>query len=76
MTSVQCLSCGDVITSRHVHDFRYCMCGKLFIDGGNEYLRCGGWKQGGPEEHLRVITDCNGKRQNEPLSLEEINARS
>ena len=39
---VQCFSCKDAIWSRHRHDFRKCSCGKTFVDGGRDYLRCGG----------------------------------
>ena len=37
-----CKACGDVIESTHVHDFRSCKCGKIFVDGGREYIRVGG----------------------------------
>ena len=36
---VRCLSCGDDIFSVHVHDFVQCSCGKVAVDGGNEYIR-------------------------------------
>jgi len=40
--SIKCLSCDDEIESRHVHDFKFCKCGKIAVDGGHEYLkRCG-----------------------------------
>lgn len=39
---IKCLHCGDIIESQHVHDFRTCKCKKVFIDGGNHYLRTGG----------------------------------
>lgn len=38
---VMCLSCGDSIYSKHVHDFKYCSCKKVFVDGGYDYLRYG-----------------------------------
>lgn len=37
-----CRSCGEILESRHVHDFRSCGCGKSFVDGGRDYLRRGG----------------------------------
>lgn len=37
----KCNLCGDVIESVHVHDFKYCKCGRIFVDGGHEYLRRG-----------------------------------
>lgn len=35
---IQCDWCGDVITSYTVHDFKFCKCGKVFVDGGTDYL--------------------------------------
>lgn len=37
--AVRCLLCGDVIESTHVHDFKFCSCGNVAVDGGTEYLR-------------------------------------
>ena len=39
---IKCLKCGDVIESKHVHDFVSCTCGAVSVDGGRDYLkRCG-----------------------------------
>ena len=35
----QCLLCNDIVESRHRHDFRWCSCGSLAVDGGLAYLR-------------------------------------
>lgn len=40
--AAQCAKCGDVVESKHVHDFAACSCGAIFVDGGLEYLRAGG----------------------------------
>lgn len=37
----QCSNCGDIIESKHVHDFVTCSCGRIFTDGGHEYIRRG-----------------------------------
>jgi tRNA(Ile2) C34 agmatinyltransferase TiaS len=37
----QCRKCGDVIESKHRHDFVRCKCGAIFTDGGKEYIRRG-----------------------------------
>lgn len=37
--AVRCDECNDVIESKHVHDFLYCKCGNIAVDGGLEYLR-------------------------------------
>ena len=40
--TVQCPKCKDIIYSRARHDYRYCSCGAIFVDGGLDYLRYGG----------------------------------
>ena len=35
----RCLTCGDTIESKHVHDFVNCRCGDTSVDGGLDYLR-------------------------------------
>ena len=36
---VKCKKCGDIIFSAHVHDFVYCSCKSVAVDGGQEYLK-------------------------------------
>lgn len=43
MSRGQCLECNDIIESKHRHDFQKCKCGKSFIDGGDDYIRGGGY---------------------------------
>jgi len=39
---IRCKHCNDIIESTFVHDFKFCSCGKVAVDGGLEYLRrCG-----------------------------------
>ena len=40
--AVNCLSCGDLIVSKHRHDFVTCTCGSISVDGGQSYLRRAG----------------------------------
>jgi len=40
--AARCKKCDDVIESRYRHDFVYCKCGAIFVDGGHDYLRQGG----------------------------------
>ncbi len=43
INALQCWDCGDTIFSRALHDFRYCSCQAIFVDGGfDEYRRMGG----------------------------------
>lgn len=37
----QCRKCGDIIESKHGHDFVYCKCGAIFTDGGKNYIHRG-----------------------------------
>lgn len=37
----KCRKCGDVIESKHRHDFVSCTCGAIFTDGGKDYIRRG-----------------------------------
>ena len=36
---IKCKWCGDTPYSTHRHDMKYCKCGKVAVDGGQEYLR-------------------------------------
>ncbi len=38
---IQCKNCGDIIESFYTHDFKYCSCKRVFVDGGKEYGRRG-----------------------------------
>lgn len=40
---IECSKCHDRIHSEHRHDFRWCRCRETFVDGGADYLRCGGF---------------------------------
>ena len=37
--AIKCKHCGDIIESKHVHDFVFCKCGAVAVDGGHEYLK-------------------------------------
>ena len=36
---IKCTHCGDVIESTHVHDFKWCSCKTVAVDGGKEYAK-------------------------------------
>ena len=39
---IRCKKCGEIIESFSVHDFKFCKCEAVAVDGGHEYLRrCG-----------------------------------
>ena len=50
---IKCKKCGEIIESTYRHDFKMCKCGAIFIDGGNDYTRIGGF----PEDILLVNED-------------------
>ena len=50
---IRCKICGEVLESRSTHDFQQCECG-IFIDGGRDYVRVGGWN-GDEDEMNRCI---------------------
>jgi len=35
----RCKKCGDVIESKHRHDYVSCKCGAIAVDGGTCYIR-------------------------------------
>ena len=39
VNKIQCKKCKDIIESKHVHDFKWCACKSIAVDGGLEYLR-------------------------------------
>lgn len=36
---IRCRLCGDIIESMHRHDFRWCSCGAVAVDGGTDYAK-------------------------------------
>lgn len=49
---VMCTVCGSIIRSMYRHDFRYCECGRIAVDGGNSYLRTLG-----DPDYIKVLDD-------------------
>ena len=39
INKIQCKKCKDIIESKYVHDFKWCSCKSVAVDGGLEYLR-------------------------------------
>jgi len=50
--AAKCLKCQEVIESKHRHDFKFCKCNSIFIDGGLDYVRFGGEK-----EDIELLTE-------------------
>lgn len=59
---IKCKKCVDIIESTSVHDFKWCSCGAVAVDGGHEYLRRVGNKEDFEElsdyiQLTEIITD-------------------
>jgi len=52
---IRCKHCGDIIESETVHDFKYCTCGAVFVDGGHNYLRRGYMNNSDDYEELSEV---------------------
>ena len=42
VNKIRCKKCGEVIESVSVHDFKFCKCKTVAVDGGHDYLRRSG----------------------------------
>ena len=55
---IKCKHCGDIIESTHVHDFKWCSCKKVAVDGGNHYLRRLGYQEDWEELSITKKVTC------------------
>lgn len=46
-----CLKCSEYIRSKHRHDFKFCKCGAVGIDGGSWYAK----RLGEEEDRIDII---------------------
>lgn len=37
--AIQCVNCKDIIESRYTHDFKWCKCSTVAVDGGLSYTK-------------------------------------
>lgn len=56
VNKLKCKKCGDAIESKYGHDFKYCKCGAIFVDGGLEYSRYG-WPSGNPADYIENLQE-------------------
>lgn len=54
---IRCKKCEDVIESTYRHDFKYCKCGSVFVDGGKDYHRRGYPPVGNIEDWIEEVGD-------------------
>jgi len=53
LNMIECKHCKQIIESKHRHDFRYCKCQAVFVDGGKDYLRRG-FKTNPEDDYLEL----------------------
>ncbi len=58
INKVRCLFCNTVIESVHRHDFKWCACEAVAVDGGCEYLKRV-WTGDNPEECYEELSEFN-----------------
>ena len=39
VNKIKCKKCGEIIESISRHDFKFCKCRSVAVDGGHDYLR-------------------------------------
>ena len=61
VNKIQCKKCGDIIESKTVHDFKFCKCGAIAVDGGHDYLR----RAGNLEDYICLSVCENGDANGE-----------
>ena len=60
INKIKCRKCGHIIESINVHDFKWCSCGAVAVDGGREYLRRIGNKEDFEElSHFIKLAEIN-----------------
>ncbi len=55
--AVRCRTCGELVRSRHRHDFRWCKCGTVAVDGGSWYSKRSVKEEADFEEMTELFDD-------------------
>lgn len=63
INKIKCKKCGEIIESRHRHDFKFCKCGAVAVDGGKDYLRRLGNQEDYEELSIIKIEEQNNKEK-------------
>ena len=59
VNKIKSKKCGDKIESTYRHDFKFCKCGAVAVDGGKDYLRRLGYEK--DYEELSKVEKDNDK---------------
>ena len=71
VNKIKCKKCGDIIESTYRHDFKFCKCGAVAVDGGIDYLRRLGYEEDYEElSEIEKDNDENNKKQQFPKLVE------
>ena len=54
INKIRSKKCGVVIESIYRHDFKFCKCGAVAVDGGKDYLR-----RCGKNEDWEELSECS-----------------
>lgn len=57
INAARCRTCGEVVRSRNRHDFRWCGCGAIAVDGGSWYIKRSTAGEGGYDELSELFAD-------------------
>ena len=63
---IKCKKCGEIIESTSRHDFKFCKCGAVAVDGGKDYLRRVGNKddyEGRDDDEEGESECCHGRKR-------------
>ena len=63
LNQARCLKCGDVVRSKNRHDFRYCKCGNMHVDGGSWYIKRGAEDLSMIEEQSEFFADVKERHE-------------
>lgn len=63
INKIKCKKCGEIIESKHRHDFKFCKCGAVAVDGGKDYLRRLGNQEDYEELSIIKIEEQNNKEK-------------
>jgi hypothetical protein len=55
VSAIKCPGCGTILFSRARHDFHYCPCGDVSIDGGLDYMKVS--FKATPPDHITIDLD-------------------
>lgn len=56
-SKIQCKLCKDIIQSTYRHDFKWCSCKSIYIDGGSDYTRIGGHPENIESDPNKFVTE-------------------